>query len=175
MKQVLPEKIDTVSLDKVLKKFKGKAGALLGILEEAQRLNKNNCLSQEVLEYISDKTGVTLSKIYSVATFYTFFNLKPQGEHSIVVCRGTACHTRRSKNLLEYLKNILNLKEDESQDSEKLFLTTKDNKFTLKTVACFGQCALAPVAEIDGNIYSHMTEDKLRKIIGKIGRGDRRK
>ncbi|MCX5708817.1 MAG: NAD(P)H-dependent oxidoreductase subunit E [Candidatus Omnitrophica bacterium] len=158
-------------LDKVILKFQDKPGLLLGILEEIQNLNPQKYLPIEVLEYVSQKTDIPLSRIYSVVTFYAFFNLKPQGKHSIIICRGTACHTRRSKNLLEYLKTMLNLQEDESQEGEKLFLTTADNKFTLRTVACFGQCALAPVVEIDGKIYSHMTENKLKEIVKRVAAG----
>ena len=68
---------------------------------------------------------------------------------------------------------MLGLHEDESQEGEKLFLTTVDNKFTLRTVACFGQCALAPVVEIDGKIYSHMTENKLKDIVKQVAAGRR--
>jgi NADH-quinone oxidoreductase subunit E len=160
--------IDQKTLDAVIAKYKGKAGELLGMLEEIQGLYKHKYLPKEALEYVAKKTGVALSRIYSVVTFYAFFNLKPQGDHAITICRGTACHTRRSRELLEYLKKILRLKEDESKETEKLFLTTADNKFTLRTVACFGQCALAPVVEIDGKIFSHMTEDKLKNIVNKI-------
>ena len=152
-------------LDKIIDKYKGKAGELLGILEDAQKLSEYKYLDKETLKYIARKAGVPLSRIYSVATFYAFFNLQPQGEHSIIVCRGTACHTRRSKNLLDYLKNVLGFNKPQDAGKEKSFMTTDDNKFTLRTVACFGQCALAPVVEVDGKIFSHMTEDKLRKII----------
>jgi NADH-quinone oxidoreductase subunit E len=154
--------------ERIIDKYRDKPGALLGILEEIQLLNPRKYLTPEALEYVSRRTKVPLSRIYSVVTFYAFFNLKPQGEHSVIICRGTACHTRRSKNLLEYLKSMLKLKEDESQEGERLFLTTADNKFTLRTVACFGQCALAPVVEIDGKIYSHMTEHKLKEIIKSV-------
>lgn len=159
------------NVDAVIAKYKGAPGELLGILEEVQSEHPHKFLPPDTLEYVSLKTNTPLSKIYSIVTFYAFFNLKPQGDHSIIICRGTACHTRRSKNLLEYLKKILSLKEDESKEGEKIFLTTEDNKFTLKTVACFGQCALAPVIEIDGRIYSHMTENKLKDIVNKVARG----
>jgi NADH-quinone oxidoreductase subunit E len=168
----LPQQSD---LDKIISKFRDKPGALLGILEEIQNLNPQKYLPPEVLEYVSQNTGVPLSRIYSVVTFYAFFNLKPQGKHSIIICRGTACHTRRSKNLLEYIKTMLGLQEDEAQEGDKLFLTTADNKFTLRTVACFGQCALAPVVEIDGKIYSHMTENKLKDIVKRVASGRRAK
>ncbi len=156
---------DKAKLDEIISRYEGKAGKLLGILEDTQKLDPHKYLSQETLEYIAKKTGIPVSKIYNIITFYAFFNLAPQGDHSIIVCRGTACHTRRSKNLLDYLINWFGFSEEELAAAEKSCLTTKDNKFTIKTVACFGQCALAPVVEVDGNIYSHMNEDKLRKII----------
>ena len=54
-----------------------------------------------MLEYIAAKTDIPLAQIYSVVTFYALFNLEPQGENTICICRGTACHTRGSRNLLE--------------------------------------------------------------------------
>ena len=166
--KVLQNSLDKIKLDEIISRYKDKPGRLLGILEDAQKLNLHKYLSREVLEYIAGKTNTSVSKIYKVITFYAFFNLAPQGEHTIIVCRGTACHTRRSKNLLDYLINWFGFKGDDLAAGEKSALTTKDNKFTVKTVACFGQCALAPVVEIDGNIYSHMTEEKLRKLIKDI-------
>jgi len=157
--------LDRAALDKVISKYAGTPGRLLGILEEAQELNQHKYLAQSDLEYIAAKAGIPLSRIYNIITFYAFFNLKPQGEHSIIVCRGTACHTRGSKKLLDFIINLFGFKEDDFTQDGKSFLTTGDNKFTIKTVACFGQCALAPVVEIDGNIHSRMTTEKLRKII----------
>ena len=157
-------------IDEIILRHEGKPGKLLNILEEVQELNKHKYLPEETLKYLSQKTNTPLSKIYSVVTFYAFFNLQPQGEHVIIICRGTACHTRKSKDLLEYLKSILKLKEEYQHRGEKLFLTTVDRKFTLRTVACFGQCALAPVVEIDGKIYGNVTEPMLKKLIDKVGK-----
>ena len=158
------------SLDKVIKAYKGKPGELLSIMEGAQKLSPRNFLSEDTLSYIADKIKIPLSQIFSVVTFYTFFNLKPQGEHSIIVCRGTACHTRGSKSLLRSIALTLGLKEEDLRENEKVFVTTSDNKFTVKTVACFGQCALAPVVDIDGKIYSHMTEAKIRRLIKQVAK-----
>lgn len=159
-------------MNQVIGKYRGKPGELLGILEELQNLHPHKYLPPETLEFVAEQMGVPVSQVYSVATFYAFFNLKPQGEHTLVVCRGTACHTRGSKSLLEALKRILKLKEEEG--AEKIFLTTEDKKFTVKTVACFGQCALAPVVEVDGKMYSHVTEAKLKSLVdGLAGKGGR--
>ncbi|MCK9572907.1 MAG: NAD(P)H-dependent oxidoreductase subunit E [Candidatus Omnitrophica bacterium] len=153
-------------LDKIIIKYKNTPGMLLRVIEETQKLDPHKCLNHKTLEYIAKKTKTPVSKIYNIVTFYTFFNLKPQGKHSIVVCRGTACHTRGSRNLLDFLIKYFGF--NEPAEGQQTSLTTNDKKFTLKTVACFGQCALAPVVEIDGNIYSRMNPEKLHKIIDPI-------
>ena len=161
--------VDTRSLDKIIGKYKDRPGDVLGILEEVQELHRHKYLPRETLEYISERLDLPYSKVYSVATFYAFFNLKPQGEHSIIVCRGTACHTKGSKALLEQLEGIMKIKG--AFDEGESFCTTPDNKFTIRTVACFGQCALAPVVVVDGKIYVHMNAAKLSKIIKELSRG----
>jgi NADH-quinone oxidoreductase subunit E len=157
----VPEKIK----EKIISEFRGKPGELLTVLEELQKNSPHNYLSPEILEYTAEKLDIPLSQVYSVVTFYAFFNLKPQGEHVLTVCRGTACHTRGSRKLLENLKDIFYLEESDIDENSKVFVTTKNNKFTIRTVACFGQCALAPVVEIDGKVYSNMNEGRLKKII----------
>lgn len=157
----------------VLAKHRGQPGELLGILEDLQNLHPHKFLPLETLEYVAERTGVPVSQVFSVATFYSFFNLKPQGEHTLVVCRGTACHTRGSKARLEALKRMLNLQEEEG--AEKIFLTTPDKKFTIKTVACFGQCALAPVVEADGKMQSHVTEVCLKELLNSLTKRGRKK
>ena len=159
----------THEIDSVVAKHKGQQGELLGILEETQLLSKEKYLSEEALSRVALKTGVPLSRIYNVVTFYSFFNLKPQGEHTVTVCRGTACHTKGSKMLLDDLGLVLGgSKEIESGESG---FTSSDNKFTIATVACFGQCALAPVVAVDDDIYGNMTTAKLKKLLNKVARG----
>jgi len=161
------------AMDQVIERRRGQPGELLGILEDLQNLHPYKFLPAATLEYVAEKVGVPVSQVFSVATFYAFFNLQPQGEHTLVVCRGTACHTRGSKARLETLKRLLNLKEEEG--AEKIFLTTADKRFTIKTVACFGQCALAPVVEVDGKMQSHVTEICLKELVNGLARGGKRK
>ncbi len=160
------------AIDTIVAKHKGRHGELLGILEETQLLNEHKFLSEEALTYVSLKTGVPLSKLYNVVTFYSFFNLVPQGEHTITVCRGTACHTKGSRTLLNDVGLILGCSK-ELQNGESFF-TTPDQRFSISTVACFGQCALAPVVAIDEVIYSNMTTAKLQKQLGKISKKGKR-
>jgi NADH-quinone oxidoreductase subunit E len=150
---------------------KGKPGALLGILEEAQNLERFKYLPEPTLRLIAEGMGIPLSQVYSVATFYSFFNLVPQGLHSIVVCRGTACHTRGSLELLETCLKRLGI--ESFREDEANSVTTPDRFASIRTVACFGQCALAPVVQLDGVILSRMTVGKLTAAIEKLRKGAR--
>lgn len=158
-------------VDQVITKFSERPGALLGILEAVQEHNRHKYLPPEVLEYVATKTGTPLARIYSVATFYALFNLEPQGDNTICICRGTACHTRGSRNLLHSARLELGLDVKEETDSDKILLTTSDQKFTVRTVACFGQCALAPVVEVNHRICGHVNERTLQREIRTIERG----
>ncbi len=145
-----------------------KPGALLGILERVQEHHPHKYLSAGILAYIAEKTRIPLARIYSVATFYALFNLEPQGEHTICICRGTACHTRGSRNLLERLRLELNLPEGSEDGASKVCQTTPDRQYSLRTVACFGQCALAPVVEVDHAIFGHMNEQALHRELEQL-------
>jgi NADH-quinone oxidoreductase subunit E len=157
------------TLEELIERHKGKKGALLGLLENAQELERFHYLPESTLRAIAQGMELPLSQVYSVATFYSFFNLKPQGLHSLVVCRGTACHTRGSLELLEAALKRLGI--EGFREEEENSATTLDNFCSVRTVACFGQCALAPVVQIDGTIHSRMTVGKLTAAIEKLRKG----
>lgn len=158
-------------IDQIIAGKTGRPGELLGILEAAQERNPHKYLSPEALRYIAGKLDIPLSRVYSVATFYALFNLEPQGDNTICICRGTACHTRNSRALLESLRLELGLADgEEGNDTDKLALTTGDKKFTIRTVACFGQCALAPVVEINHRICGHVNERTLQREVRSLDR-----
>ncbi len=167
---------EQVFLDKVMESRRGRPGALLGILEAAQERNRYKYLPEETLRYIASKLEMPLARIYSVATFYALFNLQPQGENTICICRGTACHTRGSRNLLQGARLELGLGlhdgETDGNEADKLLLTTADRMFTVRTVACFGQCAMAPVVEVNHRICGHATERTVEREIETIRAGE---
>lgn len=145
-------------------KAAGRPGALLSVLEECQRADPHRYLSKDALGAIAAAMGLALSRVYSVATFYSYYNLSPQGDHVVVVCRGTACHTRGSLGLLREL--VAELGGQDFREDEESSFTTDDMRFTVRTVACFGQCALAPVVAVDGRIYSRVTPAALKAALG---------
>jgi NADH-quinone oxidoreductase subunit E len=157
-------------IDRVIGDQGNRPGALLGILEKLQDHNRHKYLPMETLQYVASRTGVPQSQVYSVATFYALFNLDPQGTHTVAICRGTACHTRGSRALLERVKLQLGL-QDVGENADKLVLTTPDRNFTVRTVACFGQCALAPVVEIDHAIRGHVKEQALIREVESLRKG----
>jgi NADH-quinone oxidoreductase subunit E len=153
-------------IDRIIGDQANRPGALLGILEQVQSHSRHKYLPMATLEYVAARTGIPQSQVYSVATFFALFNLDPQGTHTVAICRGTACHTRGSRALLERVKLQLGLQEL-GDDTDKLTLTTPDRRFTIRTVACFGQCALAPVVEVDHAIRGHVKEQALiREVEG---------
>jgi NADH-quinone oxidoreductase subunit E len=157
--------------DRTISAHTGQPGELLGILENLQDHHPNKYLSPEILEYVAEKTDLPLAQIYSVVTFYALFNLEPQGEHTICICRGTACHTRGSRNLLQRLRLELGLPEESEEGADKVCLTTPDRRYSMRTVACFGQCALAPVVEVDHEIFGHMNERTLHRELEHLENG----
>ena|SRR5579883_1255077 len=167
----MPPSEEQLFADGAIASHRGHPGALLGILERVQEHHPHKYLSPEILEYIAAKMDLPLARIYSVVTFYALFNLEPQGEHSICICRGTACHTHGSRNLLQRLRLELGLPEESEDGADKLCATTADGRYSLRTVACFGQCALAPVVEVDHAIYGHMNEQILHRELEDLRQG----
>ncbi len=98
-------------------------------------------LDDDALRYVGDTLKVPPSTTYGVATFYHYFTLKPQGEHTCVVCTGTACYINGAKDILAALDGSLGVRPKE---------TTEDGKVSLLTARCLGACSLAPAVIVDG-------------------------
>jgi NADH-quinone oxidoreductase subunit E len=170
--EVFLQQKDQEFIDGLITRHKDRPGMLLSILEEIQESQQHKYLPMTVLDYLAGKIDLPRAQVYSVATFYSLFNLKPQGDHTICICRGTACHTHGSRSLLERLKLQLGLKDDgEEGSADKISATTPDRRFTLRTVACFGQCALAPVVEVDHAILGHVNEKTLEREVQTLRKG----
>ncbi len=165
---------EKLAIENAVAAFGSRPGALLGILGSVQQANPRKYLSSRALQYIADKTGLPPARIYSAATFFALFNLDPQGDNVVCICRGTACHTRNSRDLLEKLCMDLGVAGNDAHalsEADKLSMTTPDGRFTIRTVACFGQCALAPVVEINHHILSHVNERTLQREVKALMRG----
>jgi NADH-quinone oxidoreductase subunit E len=160
--------LDEMTVREVIARYPNRTGALLSILEALQEMHPLNYLPENTLRLVAFETGFSLSNVFSVVTFFSFFNLRPQGRHTIMVCRGTACHTRGSKLLMD---GVL-AEAGASSGNEDATYTTPDYVLTVRTVACFGQCALAPVVSVDKEIHGPISDLRLRRIVRDIVRED---
>ncbi|KTB48505.1 complex I 24 kDa subunit family protein [Dehalogenimonas alkenigignens] len=138
----------------VLAKYQNDSSMLVGILQDIQA--ELNYLPREALEMTAEVLSIPLSRVYSVATFFKAFSLKPRGRHGIHVCMGTACHVRGAEKVLDRFQTELCACAGE---------TTPDMKFTLETVNCVGACALGPVVVVDGEYEGQVTAEKVKSII----------
>ncbi|MBI2939616.1 MAG: NAD(P)H-dependent oxidoreductase subunit E [Chloroflexi bacterium] len=144
-------------LAEILSRHRGVRGALISILQDIQA--HYGYLPADQLRIAARETGVPLSRIYGVATFYHQFRLDPPGQHLVRVCRGTACHVGHSLELLRALGSHLGIGQDQ---------TTPDGQVTLQTVACMGACSLAPVLVVDGETHARMTPDRAVEIVQRL-------
>ncbi|MDR0942929.1 MAG: NAD(P)H-dependent oxidoreductase subunit E [Ruminococcus sp.] len=143
-------------LKAVIDAKRGQAGALMPILQEAQKIY--GYLPIEVQKMIADGTGFSLEKVYGISTFYSQFSLNPKGKYKISVCLGTACYVKGSGDIFDKLSQALNIKSGEC---------TPDGKFSLEACRCIGACGLAPVLTVNEDVYGRLTLDDVPRIIAK--------
>ncbi len=153
--ELAPEERDFI--ERLLREETDVEGNLLWLLQEISHYYRY--LPQHALEYLADRTGLPLAKIISVVTFYSAFSLERKGEHTISICRGTACHVKRSRALLKRIEEVLGIGDGQ---------TTADWKFTLETVRCLGCCALAPAIRIGEETFGRVRVGDLEGILGKF-------
>jgi NADH-quinone oxidoreductase subunit E len=156
-KTAVDEVQDLSLLDPLITKYKGKKGNLIPLLQGAQEMY--GFISRAAFDKLSRETGIPLSDMFGVATFYAQFRLSPVGKKIIKVCHGTACHVQNAVEITESLEETLKVKDGE---------TTDDRFYTLESVACLGCCSLAPVMMIGEQTYGKLTGNEAVKIVKNI-------
>ena len=129
--------------------------ALLPVLHIAQEEN-NGWLSVEAMDYVAELLNLKPIEVYEVATFYSMYNLKPVGRYVFEVCQTGPCMLNGSDQIIDYIKQKLNIKVGE---------TTADGLFTLKTVECLGACGYAPMMQMGKYYREHLTKEKIDQIV----------
>ena len=143
-------------LMEVIEKYKNTRGALIPVLHEAQEIY--GYLPIEVQTMIAKGIGVSLAEVYGVVTFYTQFSLNPKGQYHIAVCLGTACYVKGSGDIINKIKESLNIDVDGC---------TPDGKYSLGATRCIGACGLAPVLTVNDEVYGRLTVDDVPGILAK--------
>jgi NADH-quinone oxidoreductase subunit E len=129
--------------------------ALIPVLHLAQE-NNGGWLSAEVMDYVAGLLQMKPIEVYEVATFYSMYNLKPVGKYLFEVCQTGPCMLNGSDQIIDYIKEKLNIGVGE---------TTSDGMFTLKTVECLGACGYAPMMQLGKFYKEHLTKEKVDQII----------
>ncbi|MGL5440197.1 MAG: NADH-quinone oxidoreductase subunit NuoE [Filifactoraceae bacterium] len=153
--------IDLSKIKGIVDKYKDAKGSLITMLQKVQDVY--SYVPVEAMNYISEKTGIKVSKIHGVVTFYTQFRLNPIGKYLIYLCQGTACHVNGSDAIEEAIVEELKIKDGE---------TTEDGLFTLINVACLGCCSLSPVMMINGETFGKLTPKATKEILQDIRKKD---
>ena len=133
-----------------MRRLGNRPDALIEALHSAQEAF--GYIDDDAMRYISDSLAVPPSKVFGVATFYHYFTLKPRGEHTCVVCTGTACYINGAMELLASIRAGLGVNPHE---------TTADRRLSLLTGRCFGSCSLAPAAIVDGEVQGRVDAREL--------------
>lgn len=146
------EAIDLIK--EICSRYKNEPSPLMLILADVQK--EYGYIPLEVQEIISNETNISVSDIYGVVTFYSFFSLKPKGRYVIGVCIGTACYVKGGQNVLDKFSELLKIKPGQ---------TTEDGLFTLDGLRCIGACGIAPAISINGRVYPKVKLSDISKII----------
>ncbi len=146
--------IDLTLMNPVLEKYEGQTDALIPVLQEVQ--NIYSYLPEAALAHYSDRAGIPMSRIYSVATFYAQFYLSPRGRNTIRICQGTACHVQGCEPIVSSLEEKLGI---------EVGGTTEDLEYSLESVACVGTCFLAPVVMINNDYHGKQDPQKILKVV----------
>ncbi|UEG50016.1 NAD(P)H-dependent oxidoreductase subunit E [Ferruginibacter lapsinanis] len=129
--------------------------ALLPVLHMAQD-EFGGWLDTPVMDYVASLLSIEPIEVYEVASFYSMYNLKPVGKYLFEVCQTGPCMLNGSDNIIDYIKQKLNIGVGE---------TTADGMFTLKTVECLGACGYAPMMQLGKHYREHLTKEKVDAII----------
>jgi bidirectional [NiFe] hydrogenase diaphorase subunit len=128
-------------VERAMKRLQYQPDALIEVLHTAQE--SFGYLSQELLHHVARQLKLPESQVFGVATFYHFFTLRPKGEHSCIVCTGTACYVKGSGEIVAAL---------EAETGIHAGQTTPDGRLSLGTARCLGNCTLAPLMTLDDRV-----------------------
>jgi bidirectional [NiFe] hydrogenase diaphorase subunit len=142
-----------------IKRERYQPDSLIQILHTAQVLYGH--LDKEVIGFITQELKIPRARAYGVVTFYHFFSTKPKGEHTCLVCTGTACYVKGAQGLMDVMKKAYDLDDGD---------VTPNNRLGLRTARCLGACGLAPVVVVDDEVHPKVQAERLKALIEeKIG------
>ena len=153
----MTEEAKYLLLKEVITDYDRKESNLIQVLHMAQAIF--GYIPAEVQHFIAGQMDISISKVNSVLTFYSFFSTQPKGKYTVAICLGTACYVRGGKEVLSKLKSVLGI---------DVGATTDDKIFSLSVMRCIGACGLAPAMTINGKVYKQVNPNKIQRILGML-------
>jgi NADH-quinone oxidoreductase subunit E len=147
-------------LAEVLSRYPNKMAACIPMLHLCQNANAN-WVSPDVIQFVSERLGLSAAHVKGVVTFYSLFNQQPPGKHQVWVCRTLSCALRGSEEILSHCEKRLGIHAGE---------TTADGKITLRTAECLASCGTAPMMQVDKTYYENLTPEKVDEILAGLSR-----
>ena len=144
-------------LDQILARYPNKMAATIPLLHLCQE--QNGWVSDEVVEWVAARLGLSAAHVKGVATFYTLFNKQPVGRHQLWVCRTLSCALNGADGLLHHCEKRLGVHVGE---------TTRDGKITLRTAECLASCGTAPMIQVDRDYHENLTIEKVDAILDRL-------
>lgn len=144
-------------INEICDRYADEKTPLMMILSDIQK--EYGYIPLDVQEIVSKRTGISVSEIYGVVTFYSFFSLKPKGKYIIGCCLGTACYVKGAQQVLDKFAELLSIAPGE---------TTADGMFTLDALRCIGACGIAPAVSINGKVYPKVAVSAVAGIIEEL-------
>ena len=142
------------TIKEICASFNYNKGDLINVLHKVQ--GALGYLSAETQEAVAKELKISSASVYGVVSFYSFFTMKPKGEHPIAICMGTACYVRGAEKVVNEFKNQLDVAVGE---------TTEDGKFSLTCLRCVGACGLAPVVTVGEKVYGRVAPAGVEEIL----------
>ena len=130
--------------------------AVLAALRAAQHENQGY-LTEEIMDAVAEYLDIPKIWVYEAATFYSMFETKPVGRHSISVCTNISCMLCGGDDIVRHIENKLGIKVGESTPDMKIHLKAEEE--------CLAACCGAPMMMVDHVYYEKLTAEKVDEII----------
>lgn len=148
-------------IDRWIAKFpKGRQrSAVIAALHAVQHEN-HGYLTAPLMDAVAAYLDIPAIQVYEVAAFYSMFETKPVGKHSISVCTNISCMLRGAEEIVAHVERKLGVKTGES---------TQDGKFYLKREEeCLAACCGAPMMMVDHRYFENLTAEKVDEVLDGI-------
>lgn len=144
-------------VEQILARYPNRPAACIPLLHLCQE--QNGWISDEIIEWVAARIGLSAAQVKGVVTFYTLFNKEPVGKHQVWVCRTLSCALRGADDILHHCEKRLGIHVGQ---------TTSDGKVTLRTAECLASCGTGPMMQVDKDYYENLTAAEVDKILDRL-------